>query len=412
MEFNKYRLKELAKYKNERINTNQLTTSNYISTENLLPNKQGKQKANKLPSSKTVKKYTETDILISNIRPYFKKIWQADNIGGISNDVLNITSSNEKISNDYLYYYLSQDKFFQYMTQTSKGTKMPRGDKEAIMEFEIQVPKNVKYQNFISNLGKFLDNKIEINNKIIANLEELSQTLFKHWFVDFEFPDEDGNPYKSSGGEMIDSELGKIPKGWIVKSLDEIANYINGLAMQKYPANKEESLPIVKIKELKNGFTDDNSNRCTTEIPEKAKIDNGDIIFSWSATLLVKMWTGGKAGLNQHLFKVTSETFPKWFYYLWTKRYIEYFINIANDKATTMGHINRKHLSHAKVVLPTQLQLENFDKIFHNLLDKQLNTEEELKRLIDLRDTLLPKLMSGELEIPDDIEVNTDELSI
>lgn len=412
MEFNKYRLKELAKYKNERIDTNQLTTSNYISTENLLPNKQGKQKANKLPSSKTVKKYTENDILISNIRPYFKKIWQADNIGGISNDVLNITSSNEKLSNDYLYYYLSQDKFFQYMTQTSKGTKMPRGDKEAIMEFEIQVPKNVKYQNFIGNLGKILDNKIKINNEIIANLEELSQTLFKHWFVDFEFPDKDGKLYKSNGGEMIDSELGKIPKGWIVKSLDEIANYINGLAMQKYPSNKEESLPIVKIKELKNGFTDENSNRCTTEIPEKAKIDNGDIIFSWSATLLVKMWAGGKAGLNQHLFKVTSETFPKWFYYLWTKRYIEYFINIANDKATTMGHINRKHLSHAKIVLPTQLQLENFDKIFHNLLEKQLNTEEEIKRLIELRDTLLPKLMSGEIEIPDDVEVNTDELSI
>ena len=94
------------------------------------------------------------------------------------------------------------------------------------------------------------------------------------------------------------------------------------------------------------------------------------------------------------------------------KRYIEYFINIANDKATTMGHINRKHLSHAKIVLPTQLQLENFDKIFHNLLEKQLNTEEEIKRLIELRDTLLPKLMSGEIEIPDDVEVNTDELSI
>ena len=141
-------------------------------------------------------------------------------------------------------------------------------------------------------------------------------------------------------------------------------------------------------------------------------IRDRDIIFSWSATLLVKMWAGGKAGLNQHLFKVTSETFPKWFYYLWTKRYIEYFINIANDKATTMGHINRKHLSHAKIVLPTQLQLENFDKIFHNLLEKQLNTEEEIKRLIELRDTLLPKLMSGEIEIPDDVEVNTDELSI
>lgn len=317
---------------------------------------------------------------------------------------------NEKLVNLYYLFYLLITKR-QDLENLAVGSVQKNLYISVLSTLKINVPE-LKKQNKIAKVLKNIDDKIASNRQIIANLEELSQTLFKHWFVDFEFPDEDGNPYKSSGGEMIDSELGEIPKGWKVKSLDEIANYINGLAMQKYPANKEESLPIVKIKELKNGFTDENSNRCTTEIPEKSKIDNGDIIFSWSATLLVKMWAGGKAGLNQHLFKVTSETFPKWFYYLWTKRYIEYFINIANDKATTMGHINRKHLSHAKIVLPTQLQLENFDKIFHNLLEKQLNTEEEIKRLIDVRDTLLPKLMSGELEIPDDIEVNNDELSI
>lgn len=317
---------------------------------------------------------------------------------------------NEKLVNLYYLFYLLITKR-QDLENLAVGSVQKNLYISVLSTLKINVPE-LKKQNKIAKVLKSIDDKIASNRHIIASLEELSQTLFKRWFVDFEFPDEDGNPYKSSDGEMIDSELGKIPKGWIVKSLDEIANYINGLAMQKYPANKEESLPIVKIKELKNGFTDENSNRCTTEIPEKAKIDNGDIIFSWSATLIVKMWAGGKAGLNQHLFKVTSEAFPKWFYYLWTKRYIEYFINIANDKATTMGHINRKHLSHAKIVLPTQLQLENFDKIFHNLLEKQLNTEEEIKRLIDVRDTLLPKLMSGELEIPDDIEVNIDELSI
>ncbi|TRL63313.1 restriction endonuclease subunit S [Staphylococcus hominis] len=313
------------------------------------------------------------------------------------------------VSPKFLYYLLQYE--MENIKSLGTGSTFSEISGRVVKNIEVNLP-NIENQKKIEGVLDAVDEKIETNQHIIANLEELSQTLFKHWFVDFEFPDENGAPYKANGGEMIDSELGKIPKGWIVKSLDEIANYINGLAMQKYPSNKVESLPIVKIKELKNGFTDENSNRCTTEIPEKAKIDNGDIIFSWSATLLVKMWAGGKAGLNQHLFKVTSETFPKWFYYLWTKRYIEYFINIANDKATTMGHINRKHLSHAKIVLPTQLQLENFDKIFHNLLEKQLNTEEEIKRLIELRDTLLPKLMSGEIEIPDDIEVNSDELSI
>lgn len=268
---------------------------------------------------------------------------------------------NEKLVNLYYLFYLLITKR-QDLENLAVGSVQKNLYISVLSTLKINVPE-LKKQNKIAKVLKNIDDKIASNRQIIANLEELSQILFKRWFVDFEFPDENGAPYKANGGEMVDSELGKIPKGWIVKSLDEIANYINGLAMQKYPSNKEESLPIVKIKELKNGFTDENSNRCTTEIPEKAKIDNGDIIFSWSATLLVKMWAGGKAGLNQHLFKVTSETFPKWFYYLWTKRYIEYFINIANDKATTMGHINRKHLSHAKIVLPTQLQLENFGSV-------------------------------------------------
>ncbi|HAR6072356.1 TPA: restriction endonuclease subunit S [Staphylococcus pseudintermedius] len=413
MEYKEYELGELIEYRNEKLLIENVSLENYISTENLLPNRNGKQNAEKLPNTKSVKKYYENDILISNIRPYFKKIWQAEIPGGASNDVLILNSCSNNTTNDYLYYYLSQDKFFDYMTQTAKGTKMPRGDKKAILGYEIKVP-NIKHiQNYIVNLGKNIDKKIETNKKIIANLQELSQTLFKRWFVDFEFPDENGNPYKSSDGEMVDSELGEIPKGWNVKNLDDIANYVNGLAMQKFKStDNQNSLPVVKIKELKNGSTDENSNRCTSEIPDKALINDGDIIFSWSATLLVKMWCGGKAGLNQHLFKVSSDKYPKWFYYYWTKRYIDYFIGIANDKATTMGHINRKHLSHAKILIPNDSTLEKFSRTFDDLLEKELSVSKESKRLIELRDTLLPKLMSGEIEIPDDIEVMEDELSI
>lgn len=413
MEFKEYKIGELVEYKNEKLLIENVNMENYISTENLLPNRGGKQAAGKLPNAKSVKKYDENDVLISNIRPYFKKIWQAESLGGASNDVLILNSNSENLSNDYLYYYLSQDKFFDYMTQTAKGTKMPRGDKKAILDYKIKLPNTKEVQDYIADLGKNIDKKIETNKNIIANLEELSQTLFKRWFVDFEFPDENGNPYKSNGGEMVDSELGAIPKGWNVKNLDDIANYMNGLAMQKFkPTDNQNSLPVVKIKELKNGSTDENSNRCTSEIPEKALIVDGDIIFSWSATLLVKMWCGGKAGLNQHLFKVSSDKYPKWFYYYWTKRYIDYFIGIANDKATTMGHINRKHLSHAKILTPNDQTLEKFSRTFDDLLEKELSVSKESKRLTELRDTLLPKLMSGEIEIPDDIEVNEDELSI
>ncbi|HHP5380787.1 restriction endonuclease subunit S [Staphylococcus epidermidis] len=415
MEFNKYRLKELAKYKNERINTNQLTTSNYISTENLLPNKQGKQKANKLPSSKTVKKYTETDILVSNIRPYFKKIWQADNIGGISNDVLNITSSNEKISNDYLYYYLSQDKFFQYMTQTSKGTKMPRGDKEAIMEFEIQVPKNVKYQNFISNLGKFLDNKIEINNKIIANLEKLSQTLFKRWFVDFEFPDEDGNPYKSSGGEMINSELGEMPKNWKVNKLKEFTKKISsgGTPSRKVKDYWEYGeIMWLKTKEVKEKMIVTTEENITDLglLKSSAKIinENSTVIAMYGATAGQIAYLGCKMATNQACCTIESE-YPDFIY--------NYFVYNANyiktlSSGSAQQNLNKKIIEDLKLLVPSLKVLNHYESSVNSntSLIKSL-TLSNLK-LQELRDTLLPKLMSGELEISDDIEVNTDELSI
>lgn len=433
MEFNKYRLKDLAEYKNERIETNQLTTENYISTENLLPNKQGKQTASNLPSSKTVKKYTESDILISNIRPYFKKIWQANNIGGISNDVLNITSSNNKISNDYLYYYLSQDKFFQYMTQTSKGTKMPRGDKEAIMKFEIQVPKNVKYQNFISKLGKFLDNKIEINNKIITNLEELSQTLFKRWFVDFEFPDENGNLYKSNGGEMIDSELGEIPKGWKVSKFnDYIENIIAGdWGKQNEEGNYTCPTRIIRGADL-DSFSKGNKGKAPIRYIleknyKKKKLIVGDIIIEISGGSPTQS-TGRTLLIDDNIIaynnKLVSTNFCKVirpsvnYYSDWINEYLKYlynrnvFFNYENG-TTGIKNLDYKSVLHTmKIISPEIYLIKKFHYQTHKYYNYIQTLGYENKKLQDLRDTLLPKLMSGEIEIPDDIEVNNDELSI
>lgn len=426
MEFNKYRLKDLAEYKNERIETNKLTTANYISTENLLANKQGKQIANNLPSSKTVKKYTETDILISNIRPYFKKIWQADNIGGISNDVLNITSSNEKVSNDYLYYYISQDKFFQYMTQTSRGTKMPRGDKEAIMEFEIKVPKNITHQNFISSLGKSLDNKIEVNKKIIANLEELSQTLFKRWFVDFEFPDKNGNPYKSSGGEMINSELGEIPLNWKVNELKNIADIRTGYAFKSSEYVYSSKLSVLRTLNI-------SKTSCLIEMNNLKFVSNDYInipkynkyslkIFD---TLLVTV--GGSIG---NIGIITESNLPSLQNQnMWRFRSLNSKINnpliyniikIINQNVSnqTSGSARefytKKVFENFKIVFPNLNHpiLLKANQIHSNFFNHISNLDKETKNLVKLRDILLPKLMSGEIEIPDDIEVNTDELSI
>lgn len=299
-----------------------------------------------------------------------------------------------------MYYYLSQDGFFSYVTATAKGTKMPRGDKTAIMNYKINLPTIQEQENIVRILTS-LDEKIEINNQINKKLEEMAQTIFKHWFVDFEFPNENGEPYKSSGGEMVESELGMIPKGWRVESLDKVADYLNGLAMQKYrPSENEKGIPVLKIKELRQGKTDENSDICTENIDNQYIVRDGDIIFSWSGTLLVDVWCGGKCGLNQHLFKVTSKKFEKWFYYHWTRFYLEKFMRIAESKATTMGHIKRKDLSDSKVLIPTEIVYEKINSIMEPLLEKQINTKIQSTRLVKIRDSLLPKLMSGEIRVP------------
>ena len=232
-------------------------------------------------------------------------------------------------------------------------------------------------------------------------MEQIAQVIFKRWFVDYEFPDENGEPNKFSGGEMVDSELSPIPKGWNVRSLNQIANFLNGLAMQKYrPENDENYLPVLKIKELKIGKTSKNSDKCSMNIDPKYIVDDGDVVFSWSGSLEVKLWCGGKAGLNQHLFKVTSANYPKWFYYYWIKHHIEDFRRIAEDKTTTMGHIKREHLSKAKVFDPCKNFFEKFDKVVNGLIELYINNEKEIKYLSQLRDILLPKLMSGEIRVP------------
>ena len=305
-------LQDICSYVKTKVETSNYSIEDYISTENMLPEKGGITVASSFPSGK-VTEFQENDILISNIRPYFKKIWKADRRGCCSNDVLCIRANNN-VDAEFLYYLLSQDLFFAYVMSGANGSKMPRGDKQQIMNWEIEIPSEKEDQRCIASILSSLDRKIELNNKINADLEEMAQAIFKNWFVDFE-------PFKD--GKFVDSELGMIPEGWKVGRLTEIASYMNGLAMQKFPPeNNEDSLPVLKIKELGQGFCGTDSDRCSCNIKDECKIHNGDVIFSWSGTLLVDVWCGGDCGLNQHLFKVTSKDHPKWFYYYWTKHHL------------------------------------------------------------------------------------------
>ncbi|CAM3661369.1 TPA: restriction endonuclease subunit S [Enterococcus faecium] len=369
--------------------------------------KQDYMEVSKLPGQ-AKKSIKNGDILYSEIRPKNGRYCLVNGIDEdkyvVSTKLMVLRCISNTILNEYLYYYLTSKPIINYLqgiAESRSGT-FPQITFSELSKLKIKVP-DIKYQIKIVEFIKQLDSKIELNSQIISNLEELASTLFKRWFVDFEFPDENGNPYKSSGGKMVDSELGKIPEGWEATSLSDIANYKNGLAMQKFrPDENEKSLPVLKIKELNQGFTDSNSDRCSIDISDEVKIENGDVVFSWSGTLLVKIWTGGDAGLNQHLFKVTSNKFPKWYYYLWTKFYMNKFIGIAKDKATTMGHIKRQHLSEAKVIIPSINMLEKFGKVLGPTIDMITEKGIENLELSNLRDSLLPKLLSGEIELPED----------
>lgn len=270
------------------------------------------------------------------------------------------------------------------------GCAQPKLNQENLRNIEIELPSHI---DRIASILSSLDRKIELNNKINADLEEMAQAIFKNWFVDFE-------PFKD--GKFVDSELGMIPEGWKVGTLTEIASYMNGLAMQKFPPeNNEDSLPVLKIKELGQGFCGTDSDRCSCNIKDECKIHNGDVIFSWSGTLLVDVWCGGDCGLNQHLFKVTSKDYPQWFYYYWTKHHLQEFIHIAKDKAVTMGHIKRGHLEEAMVAIPDNDSMENAHELFEPILSKMISLRLESSHLSTLRDTLLPRLMSGKLEVPE-----------
>ena len=301
-----------------------------------------------------------------------------------------ITPIRGKVDIKFLYYALSLClKQFKNMSQ---GTSTKFLTVKILNSFSVQLP-SISDQRRIASILSSLDRKIELNNKINADLEEMAQAIFKNWFVDFE-------PFKD--GKFVDSELGMIPEGWKVGRLTEIASYMNGLAMQKFPPeNNEDSLPVLKIKELGQGFCGTDSDRCSCNIKDESKIHNGDVIFSWSGTLLVDVWCGGDCGLNQHLFKVTSKDYPKWFYYYWTKHHLQEFIHIAKDKAVTMGHIKRGHLEEALVAIPDNDSMGKAHELFEPILSKMISLRLESSRLSLLRDTLLPRLMSGELEVPE-----------
>jgi len=290
-----------------------------------------------------------------------------------------------------------------------RGSTVPRVLKTDILGLQIPLP-SIEEQKAIAHILGTLDDKIELNRKTNETLEAMAKALFKSWFVDFDpvraksegrptgLPAEISDLFPDS---FEDSELGEIPNGWEVKALDDVTYFLNGLALQKFPPQEgDPTLPVIKIAQLKKGDSL-GADRCSIAVPDEYVIRDGDVLFSWSGSLAVDIWCGGQGALNQHLFKVTSKTYQKWFAYQWVKHHLPEFQEIAQGKATTMGHIQRHHLSEAKVLVPTNSLLSAMDSAFTPLLDRAFGLRRQSRELSLIRDTLLPKLISGEIRIPD-----------
>ena len=269
--------------------------------------------------------------------------------------------------------------FIYYMLHTldlgryASGSAVPTLNRNHIHSILISMPP-LPEQKAIAEVLSSLDDKIDLLTRQNKTLEDLAQAYFRKWFIE----------------DASDK--------WEEKGLDEIADFLNGLPLQKYPYKTGNPLHVIKIKELNNGFTD-SSDLCSADIPEQYIVHPGDVIFSWSGSLKVDIWKYGKGALNQHLFKVTSCNYPKWFYYFWIKYHLPEFKMIAESKATTMGHIQRRDLSNAIVLVPENQEINNMDNIMSPLIKKIEQNNAQILVLQKLRDTLLPKLISSEIRL-------------
>ncbi|CAN7595767.1 restriction endonuclease subunit S [Variovorax paradoxus] len=312
-----------------------------------------------------------------------------------------------KLDNRFLYYVLL-DGVSDFVA-AARGTTTLFITLPMLQGVLIPMPE-VRMQLRIAALLSAIDDRIALLRETNTTLESIAQALFKSWFVDFDPVHAKQQGIALAGMDEAtaalfpdgfeESALGLVPKGWEVRSLDAIATFLNGLALQKFPPTDESWLPVIKIAQLRKGNTV-GADRAGRNLKPEYIIQNGDVLFSWSGSLEVEVWCGGEGALNQHLFKVASKDFPKWFYLLWTQHHLDRFRQIAASKATTMGHIQRAHLTEAKTAVPPPAFINSVDAAFGSLLERRIQNELQAQNLASLRDTLLRRLISGQLRIPD-----------
>ncbi len=406
------KLGDVAHYVNDKIIGREISIEQYVSTENMLVDKGGIVKAAIVPEESKITKYCAGDILISNIRPYFKKIWLAKHDGGCSTDVLVIRTKKGMDAN-FLYYSLTQDKFFDYVVAGSKGTKMPRGDKNAILEFSVPKP-HLQEQEEIGKILSALDSKIELNQQMNKTLESIAQALFKHWFIDFEFPDENGQPYKSSGGEMVDTDMGPIPKMWKICKLNTLASMVRGVSYRSADLQESENA-MVTLKSINRGggFNKNGYKPYTGKFKPNQVVLPGEIVLAHTDVTQNAEVIGKPAvveskscfkrliaSMDLGIIRSKSSFDMKYFiYYLLKSDKFQAYIN-GYVNGTTVLHLDSSAVLEFEFPEPNDELKHKFQNIGDYLIQRILINSAENEALEQIRDLLLPRLLSGKLRVP------------
>ncbi|MCR0548892.1 restriction endonuclease subunit S [[Clostridium] innocuum] len=368
----KCKLEDICCFRKEKVEVENLNTQNYISTENMLSNKRGITGASSLPTVLLTQKYKKDDVLVSNIRPYFKKIWQSKYDGGCSNDVL-VFVPDSNIDKDFLYYVLADDDFFTYSMATSKGTKMPRGDKVSIMQYEVPLF-DLHTQKKIASILKSLDEKIELNNKINNNLEQQAQEIYQQMFID------------------------NAASNWKEGTLSDIADIIMGQSPSGSSYNEESIGTIFFQGRAEFGFRFPTVRLFTTE-PKRMACAN-DTLTSVRAPVGDLNVAHTDCCIGRGLAAIHSKTNHQSFV-LYTMFSLKKQLDVFNGEGTVFGSINRNSLNVMPILIPSDEKLDEFEGIVAPMDTAIRNNYDEICRLQQIRDSLLPKLMSGEIDVSD-----------
>lgn len=391
------KLNDIAEFVTDKISSGSISLENYVTTDSLLQNKRGRETAQNLPPMQcALTNYKQGDVLVANIRPYLKKVWFADSEGGCSSDVLVFRAKNGHCPS-FLYTVLMQDAFFDYAMSGAKGSKMPRGDKDQIMRYELPTFTYTEEEN-IGNMIVDIMSKINVNRQINDNLEAMAKQLYDYWFVQFDFPNKEGKPYKSSGGAMVwnDKLKREIPQGWSNGVLSDVANITMGQSPDGSSYNEDGEGIIFYQGSTDFGLRFPDIRQYTTSPSRYA--NKGDILMSVRAPVGALNIANNDCcigrGLSALSSKIGSMTH---LYYLMNDFRLKF--EGMNSAGTTFGSITKDELFSLPVIIPTKSVISEFEQVCEPIFDKQMIIGEEINALTKQRDELLPLLMNGQASV-------------